>query len=180
MADNYLEKKMEEFKAGKVGVGSGAAASPSLKFHGVEVLLAHLEPAVAAAIARTLKLTGARLLATADCGFKPGAGVRIYPDGVDIAADVAARRERITHVITAEPEGVSTPDARVTIPDARITTPDARISIPDARIIALADTAVPGAVTLSGGTPASLAAIILGIVHPASALPPQIIKVGAE
>lgn len=166
MADNYLEKKMEEFKAGKVGVGSGAAASPSLKFHGVEVLLAHLEPAVAAAIARTLKLTGARLLATADCGFKPGAGVRIYPDGVDIAADVAARRERITHVITAEPVGISTPDAR--------------IAFPDARIIALADTAVPGAVTLTGGTPASLAAIILGIVHPASALPPQVIRVEAE
>lgn len=155
MADNYLEKKMEEFQSGKKKGLATAGLRPALRYRGVTVLLHDLDPEMADTIARTLKLVGVTVLATGKCGFKSGDGVRIYPEGTDIASDLEMRHEGLTHVITKNA---------------------AAIEFATARYIVLGDDYVPDCVVISGGVPSSIAALMLSAVNPACTLKPQVIK----
>lgn len=161
MADNYLEKKMEEYRAGRMGrpsqgVGRGRRVPYPAS---TSVVLIGLEPSTARAVAETLTALGAKVGATASCGIAAGCGVRIYPDGTDIAADLAARGESLTCTVT-NPAGRAIAGSRHIV------------------IAPAGAEAQTGAVTISGGSPAELPMLVAALASHASTAEELIIRLG--
>lgn len=100
MADNYLEKRMEEYRAGKLAPKRAAAARPALKYPALNILLCGIAPELARTLADTLLSAGSRVSATADCGIAQGCGVRIYTPAADIARDLERTGTVLDAVVT--------------------------------------------------------------------------------
>ena len=165
MADNYLEKKMEEYRGRG---GASASLSPSsysgaaLRYSGVKVLMLGVPNEIAYAIIKQLKTVGVSIFASSDCGIAQGNGARIYPEGYDIRSDLKKRNEQLTHIITI--------DRDVVFEDAQI------ILLKSAKCRAkntYKNSNNPNIVTLIGGTPQAIAAMLLSITNPALQLPSQ-------
>lgn len=168
MADNYLEKKMEDYRGRG---GASACLSPSsytgapLRYSGVKVLMLGLPSDIAYAIIKQLKIAGVSIFASSDCGIAQGNGARIYPEGYDIRSDLKKRNEQLTHIITIDPDIVFEDAQIILLKSAMCGTKNTYKNSNNPNN--------PNIVTLVGGTPQAIAAMLLSITNPALQLPSQ-------
>lgn len=159
MADNYLEKKMADYRAGRA---SGAPRRPAgLRLPSVTVLLDGLAPQLAAELCRVLTAVGYKVLAKATSGLPQGAGARIYPDDltpVALMEDLEKRGERLDCVISYAPSEFTSVAPRKVYP----------VQSP---------TFHPGAdeVVLAGGTPQQISLLAIALARPDSGVDKQIV-----
>lgn len=163
MADNYLEKRMEEYRAGKLAPKRSMSNRPALKLPPVSVLLTQLPADTARAVADMLVAVGTSVYATADCDIPQGCGVRIYPDIETVAADCTRRGTEVDCVVRGAEDG-----------DAQLWG--------NSRIIAIRNHEAAGqadinrdAVTVEGGQPRDVALMVLALAHSSAPLQPQTI-----
>lgn len=150
MADNYLEKKMADYRAGRA---AGVARRPGgLRLPPVTVLLDGLAPQLAAELCRVLTAVGYKVLATAATEIPQGAGARIYPDDITplaLVEDLEKRGEKLDCVISHAPSAFTSIAPRRVYPVEAVTFH-------------------PGAdeVVLAGGTSRQIALLSLALARP--------------
>lgn len=159
MADNYLEKKMADYRAGRA---AGVSRRPGgLRLPPVTVLLDGLAPQFAAELCRVLTAAGYKVLATATTEIPQGAGARIYPDGITPSAlveDLEKRGEKLDCLISHAPSAFTSIALRRIYPVQAVTFH-------------------PGAdeVVLAGGTPQQIALLAIALVKPDIGVVQQVI-----
>lgn len=112
MADNYLEKKMADYRAARPASKSRRQPVTRLRYRPLTVLIDSLPPAATAAMTETFVTLGCTVLCTAAAEATPGCGARIYPPdmtpygimtdatrkGTSIDVAIAARRSPFTEL----------------------------------------------------------------------------------
>lgn len=157
MADNYLEKKMADYRAGRAG---GASRRPAgLRLQLVTVFLDNLAPELAAELCRVLSAVGYKVLATATAGIAQGTGARLYPSGITpeaLLTDLESRGEKLDCVISPAPSQFTSVARRRVYP-------------------VQAMSFHPGAneVVLAGGTPQQIALLAIALARPDSGVGQQ-------
>lgn len=159
MADNYLEKKMADYRAGRA---SAAPRRPAgLRLPSVTVLLDGLAPQLAAELCRVLTAVGYKVLAKATSGLPQGAGARIYPDDltpVALMEDLEKRGEKLDCVISPAPSEFTSAAQRKVYP-----------------VQAVSFQPGPDEVVLAGGTPQQIALLAIALTRPDCTIQFQII-----
>ncbi len=159
MADNYLEKKMADYRAGRAG---GTSRRPAgLRLQTVTVFLDNLAPELAAELCRVLSAVGYKVLATSTAGIAQGTGARLYPSGITpeaLLTDLESRGEKLDCVISPSPSAFSAAAARKVF------------------VMAEPGSFKPGSgeVVLVGGTPQQIALLAIALARPDSGIGQQI------
>lgn len=109
MADNYLEKKMADYRSGVSGRRSTLRPGVSrLRYEPLTVVVATTDHAMTQAVARLFVDAGCKVICPCEAGCVAGSGARIYPadyDAESIAADMRQRAEQADAVISDAPSG---------------------------------------------------------------------------
>ncbi len=169
MADNYLEKRMEDYACGRFARQGHAKSRRDgvacVKYPQQEVLLVNAGNEKSRAVIRRLVEAGNRVVFTAS-DAKLGAvmaqecGGRFYPMALDdVVCDLARRGERLDAAVVFGDEFA----VHQGLPGKKI-------------LVADGETAVNGTVALVGGSPDAVAMAVLALVHPALSLPAQTLR----
>lgn len=170
MADNYLEKRMDDYAHGRLGAKSGRslnrAGYASIKYPHQQVLIVDCDASPSGeAVLRTLTEAGCKVCFTA-LDRKEGnrlaqsCGGRFYPLVLQaVADDMEKRGEKADTIILVNPESI-----KQAIDDSAFMSPRQWLVISDNDVEVPAD--VPCAV-LSGHSPEAASVLALALVHPA-------------
>jgi len=166
MADNYLEKRMDDYAHGRLGANGGRAKGRSgVKFPHQQVLIVDCDASpCGAAILRILVEAGYTVCLTA-ADRKSGTqisqtyGGRFYPIAFEsIADDVARRGERFDTIVLINPEDINKAiDATAQLaPHQWLVVSDTDVALPEGRQCA----------ALTGHQPEAAAVLALALTHP--------------
>lgn len=164
MADNYLERRMEDYRSGRGGSrrlhASSRSGRLSLPYPHQYVLVLGGDTPAGRAVLEAFSHSGATVAFTASAdgaALAQRTGARYYPmTAAEAAADMAARGEGPDVVIVCDGS--------------------APLSEIGHLIVIIGQPAgIPGAIVIAGTDLAQAARIALMAAHPASAMPPQTI-----
>lgn len=164
MADNYLERRMEDYRSGRGGSrrlhASSRSGRLSLPYPHQYVLVLGGDTPAGRAVLEAFSHSGATVAFTASAdgaALAQQTGARYYPmTAADAIADMTARGQRPDALIVCDcPAPVS--------------------EIGHLIIIAGHPVDVPGAIVIAGTDLAQAARIALIAAHPAAKMPPQLI-----
>lgn len=172
MADNYLEKRMEDYARGRLGNHAAArtrrAGTAVIKYPPQGVLIIGAGNERSRAVVRRLVEAGNRVAFTATdraegTSLAQQCGGRFYPaEPAAVAQDLQKRGEGVDAVIAF---GTDVPDVSLFAPRKVIVVADEPVDCREAVVIA-------------GGSPEAVAMMILALVHPALELPAQVVRLG--
>lgn len=107
MADNYLEKKMEEYRSGRAAASRHKGPRrgwATVRFQPLTVLVDAIDAEITTHLTALFAQSACTVVCTPDAGAAAGCGARIYPAGTDagsLARDLAARGEHIDVAVSS-------------------------------------------------------------------------------
>lgn len=171
MADNYLEKRMDDYAHGRLGTKTTSSARrsgyASIKYPHQQVLILNCDASPAGeAVLRILVEAGCTVCFTAfdrkeGNRMAQGCGGRFYPLALSaVAADMERRGEKLDTIIVVNPESI-----KEAIDGAAFISPRQWLVISDNDAVKVPEDVA--CAVLSGHSPEAAAVLALALVHPA-------------
>ncbi len=166
MADNYLEKRMEDYARGRLGAKSSSAKRPGLKYPHQQVLVCGADTSAAGEeLVRKLVGAGCTVCFTAadanrGRSLAQSCGARFYPvAAAAIAQDIDRRGEHIDTVVLINPASIKEAIDETSVMEPRqwLVVSDTPVEIPQGYPCS----------SITGRTPRATAVLALALIHPA-------------